>query len=207
MRFSFVALSSLTLLVTPALAGPAPAPASTSFDWQLDPSHSRVGFVVKHLAVTNVRGEFRDFAAPILKANADGKIDALEAAAQTRSINTGNDKRDEHLRGDDFFNAEKFPQLKLKVKALSWQGDKFTADVDVTIRDKTKLVKFEGEKSPVSRVNFGAGPQTQVGYSASAKISRKEFGINGSKAIEAVPVVSDDVKLELEIEMSRKTNQ
>jgi polyisoprenoid-binding protein YceI len=204
-----VLLSVLTLLAAPAFASAA-APAKTeakseaASDWTLDLYHSRVGFVVKHLGVTNVRGEFKEFATPVLKGDAQGKISALEATASAKSVSTGIDKRDEHLRGDDFFNAEKFPTEKLVLKSLKWDGDKFTADVEVTLRDKTKIVKFEGEKSPVTRVDLGQGPTIRVGYSASGKINRKEFGLNWSKVIESVNVVADEVKLELELELFKK---
>ncbi len=186
-----------------AAAPAAPAPAAV--DWTLDNSHSSIGFVVKHLAVSNVRGEFKEFSVQKLKADpASGKITALEASAATKSIDTRQEKRDNHLRSDDFFNAEKFPNLTLKLKSVTWNGDKFTADVDLTIRDKTKTVKLTGEKSSATRVNFGDGPQLRVGYQASTTINRKEFGLAWAKVIEAVPVVADDVKIELEIEMFRK---
>lgn len=198
-------LSILTLLVMPVVANAGPAPAAKGVDWELDTAHSRVGFSVKHLAVTNVRGEFKEFAAPVLKADATtGALEAFEATVTTKTIDTNNDKRDEHLRSDDFFNAEKFPQMKIKLKSIKWSGDKFTAECDVTIRDKTKTVAFEGEKSAISKVNFGNGPQMRVGYSVSGKVNRKEFGLMWAKAIEAVPVVSDDVKLDIEIEMFKK---
>jgi len=200
-----IALSVLTLLVIPTFAfAAAPAKTEVAGDWTLDPYHSRVGFVVKHLGVSNVRGEFKEFATPVLKGDAQGKISALEATAATKSVSTGIEKRDDHLRSDDFFNAEKFPTETLVLKSIKWAGDKFTAEVEVTLRDKSKLVKFEGEKSPLTRVDLGQGPTIRVGYSASGKINRKDFGLSWNKVIETVNVVADEVKLEIELELFKK---
>jgi len=90
------------------------------------------------------------------------------------------------------------------LKSIKWAGDKFTAEVEVTLRDKSKLVKFEGEKSPLTRVDLGQGPTIRVGYSASGKINRKDFGLSWNKVIETVNVVADEVKLEIELELFKK---
>jgi polyisoprenoid-binding protein YceI len=94
----------LALLVfTPSLALAAPT------KWNVDKNHSHVGFKVKHLAITNVKGEFQDFEATIMADAETGKLESVEAVAKTKSINTDNKDRDEHLRGDDFFAAKKIP--------------------------------------------------------------------------------------------------
>lgn len=184
--------------------------ASSAFagEWQLDASHSHVGFWVKHLGVTKVKGDFKEFTATIQADDKSGKIESLEATAKVASINTQNEKRDEHLKADDFFNAAKFPEAKLKTKAIKWnKDDSFTADVDVTIRDVTKTVKFTGTKSAPGKVNWGQGPVTVVGYTAAGKINRKDFNIGWNKMMEAVAVVSDEVNIELDIEISKKAEE
>jgi polyisoprenoid-binding protein YceI len=191
---------SLTVVAVASVANAAPV------KWNLDPVHSHISFKVKHLAVTNVKGEFKNFAATISADPDTGKLASVEATAQTQSVDTDNKRRDEHLMSDDFFAAKKFPELKLKTKSVTFNGNQFTADVDLTLRGVTKTVVFKGELSGPSKVDFGDGPQLRVGYAASATINRKDFGLNWSKAIELVPVVADDVVIDLEVELSRSAS-
>jgi polyisoprenoid-binding protein YceI len=130
-----------------------------------------------------------------------GKISALDAAVETASVDTGIEKRDTHLKSDDFFAAEKFPQMRLKLKSIKWSGNKFTAKVDLTIRDVTKEVPFKGELLGVHMVNFGQGPQDRAGYEATSTISRKEFGLKYSAITEGLSVVGDEVTLDLDTEI------
>jgi polyisoprenoid-binding protein YceI len=175
-------------------------------NWNLDDVHSHVSFKVKHLAITNVKGELKTFDAAIVADADTGKLQSVDAVAKTKSIDTGNKDRDDHLRSDDFFAAKKHPELKLKSKSITWTGNEFVADVDLTLRGVTKTITFKGELSGgPTKVDFGAGPQLRIGYTATGTVNRKDFGLSWSKAIELVPVVADDVKIELEIEASRKT--
>ena len=173
--------------------------------WTMDPGHSHIGFSARHLGFAKVRGEFQKASAKITADAKTGKITALEAEADTKSVDTGIQKRDDHLRSDDFFNAEKFPKLKMVLKNIKWSGKKFTATVALTIRDVTKDVKFQGELLGVQTVNFGDGPHQRAGYEAHATIDRKDFGLNFSGVAEGIAIVGDEVELELEIEMTTKT--
>ncbi len=188
--------ASVFAFASPVFAAPV--------EWEVDPSHSRVGFWVKHLGITKVRGDFKQFEAKVMADAKTGKIEALDATVKTASVNTENERRDNHLRSDDFFNSDKFPDMKLKLKKITWNGNNFSAEVDLTIRGTTKPVSFTGEQAAVQKVNFGNGPRVQTAYSATAKINRKDYGLNWAKVVEAVPVVGDDVAIELEIEMGRK---
>jgi len=170
--------------------------------WTLDTNHAHVGFTARHLAFAKVRGEFKEFSAPVLKADSKtGKLTALEAEAVAASVDTGNEKRDNHLRSDDFFAADEHKKLKLKLKSIKWKGPRFTAKVALTIRGITKDVDFKGELLGVRTVNFGAGAQTRAAYEASATISRQDFGLKFNGLAEGISIVGDEVELNLEMEM------
>jgi polyisoprenoid-binding protein YceI len=196
-------MKSFTLLAVPfvALAFDAEAKAT---QWNLDKAHTEIGFSVRHLGISNVKGKFRDFDATIEADEKTGKLTALMATAQAETIDTGNPKRDGHLRSDDFFNATKHPVLALKAKSFQWKGKKFTAMVDVTIRGVTKTVKFEGALIGTQKVNFGDGDQIRAGYEAHATINRQDFGLKFNALAEGVSVVADNVEIEIQVEMSRK---
>lgn len=130
-----------------------------------------------------------------------GKITALEATADTSSVDTGIEKRDTHLKSDDFFNAAQFPQLKLLVKTITWAGNKFTAKADLTIRDITKPVTLKGEFLGTHVVNFGQGPTQRAGYEATTKISRKDFGLKYAAVTEGLAIVGDEIELQLQAEI------
>jgi polyisoprenoid-binding protein YceI len=184
-------------------ATPAAAPnADKSVEWAIDPSHSHIGFTAKHLGFSKVEGQFKKFGGVMRADPKTAKITALDGTVDTSSIDTGLEKRDSHLRSDDFFNAEKFPQLKLKLKSIKWNGNKFTAKTDLTIRDITKETVFKGELLGVHPVNFGQGLHLRAAYDATATISRKEFGLKYAAVVEGLSVVSDDIGIELAVEAS-----
>jgi polyisoprenoid-binding protein YceI len=189
-------LAAALLFATAAQAQPA--------TWTLDPGHSQVGFSARHLGFAKVRGEFQKVSATITADAKTGKITALEAEADAKSVDTGIQKRDDHLRSDDFFNAEKFPKLKMVLKTIKWSGKKFTATVALTIRDVTKEVKFQGELLGVQTVNFGQGAHQRAGYEAHATINRKDFGLKFAGVAEGIAIVGDEVELQLELEMTTK---
>jgi polyisoprenoid-binding protein YceI len=174
-------------------------------DWQLDPAHSHVGFYARHLGFSKVEGQFHKYAAQLIKADAKtGKITALEATAETASVDSDNEKRDADLRSDHFFNAEKFPQLKFKLKSVKWNGNEFTAKVDLTMRDVTKEVVFTGELLGIHEVDFGRGKHLRAAYEATAKVNRKDFGLNFNGVAEGLSIVADEVQINLSLEMSYK---
>ncbi len=185
-------------------SGPEAPGVSRSVEWSLDAAHSNIGFVARHLGFAKVKGEFKDYAATVSAHPKTGKITALSASAKAASVSTGISKRDDHLRADDFFNAEQFPELRLKLKAIRWSGKKFRAQVELTIRDVTKVVPFTGELLGLHKANFGGGDALYAGYEARATINRKAFGLAFSKLAEGVAVVSDNVEIQLNVEISRK---
>jgi polyisoprenoid-binding protein YceI len=189
----------LTLLFTLSVSAGAQA---QEVEWTVDASHTRVGFVARHLGFAKVQGQFKKFDAK-LKADAkSGKLSALEASADAASVSTDNDRRDADLRSEDFFAADKFAKLKLKLKAIQWDGSSFTATCDLTIRDVTKEVTFKGELLGAQAVDFGRGKHMRAAYEASAKINRKDFGLKYSGVAEGLSIVGDEVVIELALEMS-----
>jgi polyisoprenoid-binding protein YceI len=192
-----------TLVLGSLLALFVAAPAfAQPVAWTVDPSHSEVGFTARHLAFAKVRGKFTTFAAQIEADAKTAKITKLSAEAEAKSVDTGVQKRDEHLRSDDFFNAEKFPKLKLVLKSIKWSGNKFDAVVALTIRDVTKDVKFEGELLGVQTVNFGQGAHQRAAYEATATIKRQEFGLKFAAVAEGISIVGDEVEIHLQMEVS-----
>lgn len=171
--------------------------------WEIDRAHSSVGFEVRHLGLSKVRGEFKEFDGAV-KANAKtGKLSMVEGTVKVNTIDTGNEKRDGHLKADDFFAAEQYPEVKLKSRSFKWKGNKFTVIADVTMRNVTKTVKFTGEKLGLHKVNMGQGDQLRVGYTAEAELNRQDFGLKFGAMAEGVAVVGDKVKIQLDMELMR----
>jgi polyisoprenoid-binding protein YceI len=195
-------ISAAPTAPTAAATAAKPAVADKNVDWIFDPGHSTIGFTARHLGFSKVNGMFKKVTATIKADPKTAKISTLDAVVETASIDTGIEKRDQHLRSDDFFAADKYPQLKLSVKTLKWTGNKFTAKAEVTIRDVTKEVPFKGELLGTHMVNFGQGPQQRAGYEATATINRKDFGLKWSAVTEGLAVVGDEVQIDLAAEIS-----
>ena len=171
--------------------------ALTAGTWTVDAGHSTVGFVVRHLVVAKVRGQFTDFAGTItVGANPlESKVEASVAAA---SIDTRDEGRDGHLRSSDFFDAEHFPQWTLVSTGIDAKGSTYVLHSDLTIKGVTKAVDFALEFDGVAVDPWN---NTKAGFTAEAEISRKDFGLEWNVALEAGGfVVGDTVKITLEIE-------
>ncbi|RBM01635.1 polyisoprenoid-binding protein [Glutamicibacter soli] len=167
----------------------------TAGTWNLDASHSEVGFSVRHAGISKVRGSFTEFDATLTigESLADSSV---EATVQIASVSTKDANRDAHLKSADFFDAEQFPTMTFKSTGTKGNADEFVLIGDLTIRGVTKQVELETELGGQAVDAFGA---TRVGFSASTTISRKEFGITWNAALEAGGVlVSDKVKIEID---------
>ncbi len=167
-------------------------------NWTLDNTHSEIAFKVKHMMISTVTGHFEDFQA-IAKTDGDDFNGAvLEFSAKTASINTKNKDRDAHLQSDDFFNSEKFPEMKFVSK--SFNGDKLVGDL--TIRDITKEVTLDAELNGVAVDPYG---QTKAGLEIRGEVSRKDFGLTWNAVTEAGSiVVSDKVKLVVDVQFTKE---
>ncbi len=166
--------------------------------WAIDPSHSDVMFKVRHMMISTVSGHFEDFNATVNADSDDFSGAEVEFSAKIDSINTKNADRDAHLKSDDFFNAESFPELKFKSK--SYDGNKLVGDL--TIRDVTKEVTFDTDFNGVATDPYG---QTKAGFEISGKINRKDFNLTWSAVTEAGKiVVSDEVKLSVDAQFVKQ---
>jgi len=166
--------------------------------WKLDPSHSIVEFSAKHLMITTVKGRITDVQGTIYTDEKNLKNSSVEATLSAVSLDTRTDQRDQHLRSADFLDVEKYPEIRFKSTGI--QGDKqsFKLIGDLTIRDVTRSitldVQFEGE------VKDPWGGQ-RVGFSATSKIDRREFGLTWNQALETGGVVvGNDIKISIEVE-------
>ncbi|GAB3618366.1 YceI family protein [Okibacterium endophyticum] len=174
-------------------------PHYTVGTWTIDPLHSKVGFSVKHLMISKVRGTFESFDATIVAAEnfADSSI---EATIDVASVNTGQADRDNHLRTSDFFKVDEFPTMTFRSTSISVDGDDFTVEGDLTLRGVTKPVVFAGEFGGIITDGYG---QTKAGATASAVINRQDFGVNWNAALEAGGVtLGDNVAIELELQFT-----
>lgn len=170
--------------------------------YELDPNHMRVGFVVRHLMVSKVRGNFGEATATITVAD-DPMQTAVNATIQTASINTGQADRDNHLRSGDFFESEKYPTMEFRSTGIkSHHGDTFTVDGELTIRDVTRPVELKVEFEGVGRSPYG---QDVFGFSATTEINREDWGLTWNMALEQGGVmVSKNIKIEIEGEAIRQ---
>jgi polyisoprenoid-binding protein YceI len=165
----------------------------------IDSVHSHVGFSVKHMMVSTVRGQFRKFDGKI-RLDADNFAkSSFEGEIDVASIDTGNSDRDNHLRTNDFFDAPNHPKITFKsTNIVARGGNEYLVTGDLTIRGVTKPVTLDVEFQGTAKNPYG---KTVAGVSASAVINRKEFGVNFNAVLETGGVaVSEKVKLELELE-------
>ena len=164
----------------------------------IDKAHSNVGFKVKHMMVSNVVGNFKDFSGTIEYDEKSKTLQSIEGIVEVKSINTENEKRDKHLRADDFFAAEKYPQISFESTKI--QGDEVIGNF--TMRGVTKEVKFELENNGTIVDHRGT---TKLGLSLEGKVNRKDYGVSFHKVLEAGGVtVGDTVKLIIDIEANLK---
>ena len=170
-------------------------------NWVIDPSHSEVQFKIKHLMITNVTGSFNIFNASVQTENEDFTKAVISFTADVDSISTGNEQRDGHLKSADFFDAEKFPQVKFtatKYENIDNDGS-YELYGDLTIKDITKNIKLSVEFGGVVKDAYG---NTKAGFTINGKINRKDFGLTWSAVTEAGGVVvSDEVRLIAEIQL------
>ena len=188
-RFAFAAALALTAATVVA------APQT----YVVDRAHSEAGFSVRHM-MTKVRGKFDDFATTIYLDRANPAASSVEFTIKTASIDTGAPDRDKHLRSADFFDAEKYPEIKFKSTAIAPSKTKDVYDVtgDLTMRGVTKRIML-----PVEFLGFQKNPwgNERAGFAIETKLNRKDYGINWNKALDAGGfLVGDDVTVSISLE-------
>ncbi len=177
-------------------------PGLTPGTWTVDPGHSEIGFVVRHLMVSKTKGRFTDVSGTITVAE-DALASSVEATAQIASIDTRDANRDGHLKSAEFFDAETWPTMSFSSTGIRQDGEDFLLDGNLTIRDQTRPITFELEFNGTAANPLADGRPT-AGFSASSEISRKDYGLEWNVALEAGGVVvGDKVKIVLEIEAGK----
>lgn len=165
--------------------------------WVLDPTHSELNFKVKHLMITNVKGEFRTFNAAI--EGEDFTTAPLSVQVDTESIFTNNNDRDGHLKSPDFFDVAQYPSITFTGKSFKKvDDDEYTLTGDLTIKDVTKEVSLQVTYGGVNKDPWG---NQKAGFSVKGKINRNDFGLTWNAALETGGVlVSEDVKIDGEVQ-------
>ncbi|MEO5816866.1 MAG: YceI family protein [Gemmatimonadaceae bacterium] len=175
------------------------APLATT--WKLDPSHSTVEFSAKHMMFTTVKGRFAEFDGTITVPGPSLDGASVDVTMKAASIDTRTEQRDQHLRSGDFLDVENFPALTFKSTKLDGTKEKFTMTGDLTIRGTTRPVTLD-----VTYEGTGIDPwgNERMGFSASGKIDRRDFGLTWNQALEAGGVlVGHDVKIQIDAQVIR----
>lgn len=171
--------------------------------WALDPTHSEIGFKVKHLMFTNVSGNFKTFTATAETDGDDFSNAKIEFSADTDSITTNNEQRDQHLKSADFFDAASFPKLSFSATKLAGKGDgEYELTGNLTLHGVTNPVKLNLEFGGIVKDPWG---NIKAGFSLNGKLNRKDFGLNWNAALETGGVmVSEEVKIHAEIQLVKQ---
>lgn len=176
---------------------------NTATRWTIDTSHSSVGFSVRHMMITNVRGEFKKFAGEVVLDRDDPAGSSVNATVEIGSIHTREEQRDAHLRSADFFDAEKFPTMTFTSKRVVRTGDGFDVVGDLTIRDQTREVVLKVED--VTDEQADPWGNTRIGASGKTKIRRSEFGITWNALLElGGAMVGDEVTINVEVSLVKQ---
>lgn len=180
------------------------ASLSAQTNWSVDKSHSKIGFSVSHLVITDVDGFFKDYEAKVTTNGDDFSTANIEFTVNTASIFTDNEGRDKHLRSDDFFNAEKFPKMTFKGKSMRKVSDnRFKLVGDLTIRDVTKQVELDVRYNGMVKDPWG---NTKAGFKVTGEINRFDYNLKWNTAIETgALVVGREVELIIDLQLVKKS--
>ncbi len=179
------------------------APQTAAATWNIDPVHTVAEFKVKHMMISNVKGLFTKVAGAMTLDEADVTKSRIEASIEAGSVNTRDAQRDAHLKSADFFDVEKFPELSFKSTRVTRAGDgELAVTGDLTIHGVTHDAVFAVEgPTPPAKDPWG---NTRVGLSATAKISRKDYGLTWNAALETGGIlVGDEVTITLDAQLVR----
>ena len=171
----------------------------TTNNWNIDTVHSGINFSVRHMVVSKVRGRFAKFSGELAIDDDDLTRSSVNVAIDAASIDTGSAQRDTHLRSADFFDVEAFPELRFRSTRIDKRGDDRYAVVgQLTIRDVTREVSLDVEYGGRARDPWG---NERLGFVATARVDRKDFGLKWNQALETGGVlVGDRIDIELELQ-------
>jgi len=192
---------TLALLLTLAVCTASRAFAAT---WEIDPAHTTIQFSVRHMMVSNVRGQFGKFSGHVDGDETKPTEARIEATIQTASIDTANEKRDEHLRSPDFLDAAKFPTITYTSRKIEKTGEgKWKVTGDLTLHGVTKEVVLDlSDVTPPIKDPMG---NMRAGAEARATINRQDFGISFNKTLDGGGVmVGNEITITIDVEVTRK---
>lgn len=171
--------------------------------WLLDPTHSELAFKIKHLMITNVSGSINEFQAEVETEETDFTTAQISLTAALNSISTNNEQRDAHLLNSDFFEADKYPELKFTSARIEKTGtDTFYLYGDLTLKGVTKPVKLDVEFNGVTKDPWGG---ERAGFVVTGKINRTDWGVNFNGVLETGGVMlSEEVKINCEIQLVKQ---
>ena len=189
---------SLLLLSLSTAAG-----ATEKYD--VDASHSHIGFTVKHMGVSSVRGEFKEYTAELMVDEENLQNSSIVLKIGAASVDTDNQRRDDHLRSADFFEIETYPEIVFKSRKIAKQGEGYAVTGDLTIKDVTKEITFDLEINGPIKDPWG---NLRVGAEADLVIDRQDYGVKFSNIMDnGGLVVANDVKISFALEASRKLEE
>ena len=169
--------------------------------WSVDNSHTKIEFAVSHLVISETVGFFKTFGGQITTTTDDFNGANIQFTVDVASINTDNDMRDNHLKSDDFFNAEKYPKMTFKSTSFKKiEGKKYKLTGLLTIRDVTKTVEFDVIYNGTVKDPYG---KTKAGFKLTGSINRFDYGLKWNTMAEAGAVVGDMVDIKINIELSK----
>lgn len=180
-------------------------PGFVAGTWDIDPAHSEVSFVVRHMVVSKVRGRFDRFEGTIVTAD-DPVQSSVEAVINAASINTNQEQRDAHVRSADFLDVDNHPEITFRSLAVRPAGDNFLVDGDLTVRGVTKPITLELEVNGFTPDPYGG---TRAGFTATTEINRQDFEVSYNGPIPGADnamVLSDKVTLNIEVEAVLRQN-
>jgi polyisoprenoid-binding protein YceI len=181
----------------PVTATETGIPGYVAGTWSIDPVHSQVGFIARHMMVSKVRGQFRTYSGTIV--TGDDPLDSsVTAEIDLASIDTGNEQRDNHIRSADFFEVETYPTMTYRSTGVRRHGDGYILDGKLTLKGVTKEVPLALDINGFGPDGYGG---TRAGFTATAEINRRDFGVNFNAVMETGgALVSDKIGIHLEIE-------
>jgi polyisoprenoid-binding protein YceI len=173
-----------------------------STKWIADPTHSVLGFKIKHLMISHVSGSFKNFKAEVETDGEDFSTSNVNLTAEMESISTNNDQRDAHLRNADFFEVEKYPKLKFRsTKLVKRDNDSFDLYGELTLKGVTKPVKLQVEFNGVAKDPWGG---ERAGFLITGKINRADWGINFGLLETGSVMLSEEVRITSEIQLVKQ---
>jgi len=178
----------------------------TTNNWNLDTVHSGINFSVRHMVVSKVRGRFTKFTGNVELDEGDLARSVVEATIDASSIDTGTGQRDDHLRSADFFDVERFPEIRFRSTQIEKLGeDRYRLTGDLTIRDVTRPIALEAEYGGRGKDPWG---NERAAFSATTAIKRSDYGLTWNQALEAGGIlVGERVDIELDVQAVRAAAQ